>query len=327
MRARLSLGSKAAMPVLVFLLAGFIAPLLAVIWYSFMPPRTFSLAAAPSLENYETIFASTSYISFLWSLALAAATVVLLALICYPVAYGLVRVFGKWAMLLTLLFTIPLFVSENIRIYGWVLFLIKNGVMLGSLKTYFGLDLESILFTRTAILMGMVYVYLPFMLFPLTLGIGMVPNETRDAAFDLGATRWQVLREVTLPVLFPGLFSGALFAFLLSWGNFPLSLYTTGADTTVPEYLYARMVAGYTPGVPVLGTVSTIGAALLLVGGYALILTMRRASSGTAPMVLWAMSPRSIAWRRRCRRWPAAAAGWTCYAPMPASFPRRGWRR
>ena len=47
--------------------------------------------------------------------------------------------------------------------------------------------------------------------------------------------------------------SGALFAFLLSWGNFPLSLFTTGADTTVPEYLYAKMVAGYTPGVPVLG--------------------------------------------------------------------------
>ena len=63
----------------------------------------------------------------------------------------------------------------------------------------------------------------------------------------------QVLREVTLPVLFPGIFSGACSRFL-SWGNFPLSLFTTGADTTVPEYLYAKMVAGYTPGVPVLGT-------------------------------------------------------------------------
>ena len=79
-----------------------------------------------------------------------------------------------------------------------------------------------------------------------------------EAAYDLGASRWQVLREVTLPVLFPGLFSGALFAFLLSWGNFPLSLFTTGADTTVPEYLYAKMVAGYTPGVPVLGTAAIL---------------------------------------------------------------------
>ncbi|MSP81714.1 MAG: ABC transporter permease [Alphaproteobacteria bacterium] len=97
-----------------------------------------------------------------------------------------------------------------------------------------------------------------------------------EAAFDLGASRFQVFREVTLPVLLPGVFSGALFAFLLSWGNFPLSLFTTGADTTIPEYLYAKMVAGYTPGVPVLGTVSTAGAAILLLGGYALIVLWRR---------------------------------------------------
>lgn len=100
-----------------------------------------------------------------------------------------------------------------------------------------------------------------------------------EAAADLGASRWQVLREVTLPVLWPGIFSGALFSFLLSWGNFPLSLFTTGADSTVPEYLYAKMVAGYTPGVPVLGTVSTLGAALLLLGGYGLIMLVRRARS------------------------------------------------
>jgi spermidine/putrescine transport system permease protein len=62
----------------------------------------------------------------------------------------------------------------------------------------------------------------------------------------------------------------------LSWGNFPLSLYTDGADTTVPEYMYAKMIVGYTPGVPVLGTLSTVGAAILLLGGYALILLIRR---------------------------------------------------
>jgi len=216
--ALLSPGSKAAVPVLLFLLVGFVAPLIAVIWFSFMPPRTFSLTAAPSLENYTTIFNSTSYISFLWSLALAGATVLLLAVICFPISYGLVRVFGKWATLLTLLFTIPLFVSENIRLYGWVLFLIKNGVLLGTLKTYFGLELESILFTRTAILLGMVYVYLPFMLFPLTLGISMVPNETRDAAYDLGATRWQVFREVELPLSMPGVVIGFLLTFVLAVG-------------------------------------------------------------------------------------------------------------
>jgi spermidine/putrescine transport system permease protein len=85
-----------------------------------------------------------------------------------------------------------------------------------------------------------------------------------EAAADLGASRWQVLKEVTLPVLWPGIFSGALFSFLLSWGNFPLSLFTTGADSTVPEYLYAKMVAGYTPMVPTLGTFTVFAAAAVL---------------------------------------------------------------
>ena len=108
-------GPLNAVPVAVFLLLGFAAPLLAVIIFSFMPERTFSLWQAPGLGNYATIFTGTSYLSLLWSLGLAAVTVLLLAVICYPIAYGLTRVFGRWSTLLTLLFTIPLFVSENAR--------------------------------------------------------------------------------------------------------------------------------------------------------------------------------------------------------------------
>jgi spermidine/putrescine transport system permease protein len=74
-----------------------------------------------------------------------------------------------------------------------------------------------------------------------------------------------VLREITLPILSPGIVSGAIFAFLLSWGNFPLSLFSTGADQTVPEWLYAKMVSGYTPMVPTLGSLTMGGAALMVV--------------------------------------------------------------
>lgn len=98
-----------------------------------------------------------------------------------------------------------------------------------------------------------------------------------EAAFDLGCSRWQVFREVTLPLLWPGVWSGMLFAFLLSWGNFPLSLYTAGADSTIPKWLYAKMIAGYTPMVPALGTMSTVGAALALgLGGVFLYVYRRR---------------------------------------------------
>ena len=104
-----------------------------------------------------------------------------------------------------------------------------------------------------------------------------------EAAFDLGASRLQVLREVTLPVLAPGIISGGLFAFLLSWGNFPLSLFSTGADQTVPEWLYAKMVSGYTPMVPTLGSLTMASAGLLLLLVYLIWLAsrLRRMKRGT----------------------------------------------
>lgn len=106
-----------------------------------------------------------------------------------------------------------------------------------------------------------------------------------DAARDMGCSHWQTLREVTLPLLMPGMVSAALFAFLLSWGNFPLSLFTTGADSTMPEWLYAKMVSGYSPLVPTLGILSVAGSALviavaLLVSSVVTLLRNRRLDPG-----------------------------------------------
>ena len=86
-----------------------------------------------------------------------------------------------------------------------------------------------------------------------------------EAARDMGASGWQVLREVTLPLLWPGVVAAGAFAFLLSWGNFPLSLFTTGADSTLPEWLYAKMVSGYSPLVPAVGTLMVAASAVLTV--------------------------------------------------------------
>ena len=269
---RLAPGTRAALPVLLFLLAGFAAPLLAVMWFSVMPPRTFAFDAAPELTNYATVFEGTNYISFLWSLGLASLVVVLLALICYPIAYGLVRVFGRWSMLLTLLFTIPLFVSENIRLYGWVLFFIKNGVLLGTLKSLFGIEIDSALFTPPIIVFGMVYVYLPFMLFPMTLGVSMVPNETRDAAFDLGATRWQVFKEVDLPLSMPGIIIGFLLSFVLAVGAIAEAK-VLGGQKVIPITHDIEIAFTYAQNWP-LG--SALAVLLMLVVGALVLLVLRR---------------------------------------------------
>ncbi|MCB1471577.1 MAG: ABC transporter permease, partial [Rhodobiaceae bacterium] len=74
-----------------------------VFGYSFMPARSFSLLQAPTLENYVSVVSESYYISFAWSVSLAALTVLLLFPICYPVAYGMARLFGKWANLVTVL--------------------------------------------------------------------------------------------------------------------------------------------------------------------------------------------------------------------------------
>lgn len=97
-----------------------------------------------------------------------------------------------------------------------------------------------------------------------------------EAARDMGASTWTILREVTLPLLMPGVISAGLFSFLLSWGNFPLSLFTTGADSTLPEWLYAKMVSGYTPLVPTVGVMSVVASMIILVLAFQLPWLVRK---------------------------------------------------
>lgn len=212
-------GVLCAGPVSLFLLAGFAGPLVILLGYSFMPPRTFSLLQVPTLANFASVVTDSYHLSFFWSLFLASVTVVLLFVICYPIAYGMAKLFGRWAKLVTALVALPLLISENIRLFGWVLILLKNGILDGTLQHVFGVSASGLLYTVPAIVLGLVYVYLPFMLFPLAIGISMVPDSLKEAAFDLGASRWQVFREVELPLSMPGIMIGGILTFVLALGS------------------------------------------------------------------------------------------------------------
>ena len=104
-----------------------------------------------------------------------------------------------------------------------------------------------------------------------------------EAARDMGASTGVILREITLPLLMPGMVSAGLFAFLLSWGNFPLSLFTTGADSTLPEWLYAKMVSGYSPLVPTLGILSVVGPSCILIVAFVAVRGILRVYRRQAP--------------------------------------------
>jgi spermidine/putrescine transport system permease protein len=219
-RPLLPVGARCALPALALLALGFLAPLLAVVAYSFATPRGFDVFRTFTLANYAAIFdpANTVWMSFAWSLALAAMVVAILLVVAYPIAYGLARVFGRWSGLVSLLFVFPLFVSENIRLYGWVLFFIRGGVLDGSLKTAGFEGGPDVLFTSGATLFGMVYVYLPFMLFPMTLGLATVPRDLIEVGRDMGASRLQIWCEIELPLAMPGILIGMLLTFVLAVG-------------------------------------------------------------------------------------------------------------
>ncbi len=212
-------GVRAAIPATAFLLIGFVGPLLMVIGYSFMPPHTFSLAQTPTFANFISIVTDSYYISFMWSVFLSMITVAVLLVICYPAAYGMAKMFGPWANVVTMIIVVPLLVSENIRLFGWVLVLLKNGIADGSVQFLFGVQLPSMLYTVSAIVLGLVYVYLPFMLFPLVIGLSMVPDSLKEAASDLGASRLQIFREVEVPLAMPGIMIGCMLTFILCLGS------------------------------------------------------------------------------------------------------------
>ena len=211
-------GALLSLPALFIFVAGFIGPLGLVVIYSFMPERSFAFNQLPTLENFVTIFQEGYYISYAWSVWLALLSTLILIVICWPVAYGLSRIFRR-SMILTLLLVLPLFVSENVRLFGWVLTLLNHGILDGTTRTLFGWELPDMLYNAPVTVLGMVYVYLPFMLFPMSLGISMVPDSCREAAFDMGATRWQVFKEVELPLTMPGIMIGCLLSFVLVLGS------------------------------------------------------------------------------------------------------------
>lgn len=212
------LGLLSALPVSVFLAAGFLAPLCVVAAFSVMPQKVFSLANLPDFSSYALMIQEGYWESLLVSLAMAFAATFILFVVCWPLAFAMAKVFGRFTLVLTIGVVMTLFVSENIRLFGWVLTLMKGGLIEGYWRSWTGQSFDGLLYNVPVIVFGLVYVYLPFMLFPLAQGIAMVPDDARQAAFDLGANRWQIFREVELPLSAPGIAVGCLITFVLTAG-------------------------------------------------------------------------------------------------------------
>lgn len=197
----------------------FAAPIVIVTWYSFMPSRTFDLTGDLTLENYRSALTDGYGRPLMWSLIGATTTTIVTAILAWPTAVILHRHAGKWASVASALIALPIFISESVRLFGMSVFLMpRGGILAGSLSAVFDIQIGSILNTWAAAQLGMIYIHLPFMLFPLLLGVSLIPADRMEAARDLGANRWQTFREIELPLAAPGLMIGALLTFVLCLG-------------------------------------------------------------------------------------------------------------
>lgn len=218
MKHRINPGIVAMLPCAVLLLAGFVVPIAIVGWTSLMPARTFELAASPTLSNYASAFAQGYWRPLTWSALGAAITTLVCLGVAWPTARAMLRA-GRWATPVAVLIALPIFISESVRLFGMALFMMPaSGILAGSIEALTGATIGSILYTRLAALLGLVYIHFPFVLFPLLLGLSLVPKEQVEAARDLGASGWQVFREVEAPLAAPSAAIGALLCFVLTLG-------------------------------------------------------------------------------------------------------------
>jgi spermidine/putrescine transport system permease protein len=169
-----------------------------------------------TLDNYATVLNRTD--PFVTSLQIAAAGTVLCLLVAFPLAYFIATRVTKRKGLLVILLVIPFWTSFLIRTIAWLTILGPRGLA-GFFSDLTGQDIQ-ILGTPAAILLGIVYNYLPLMIFPLYVTLERLDRTLLEASKDLGAARWATFRQVTLPIIWPGLITGSILVFIPLMGEY-----------------------------------------------------------------------------------------------------------
>jgi putrescine transport system permease protein len=178
--------------------------------------------AGLSLDNYAQLISDQLYVaSYLRSLEIAALSTVILLVLGYPVAYGMARAPRRWQGLLLVLVILPFWTSFLIRIYAWINILQHDGLLNRVLVALRVVDAPlTWLATDTAIYIGIVYSYFPFMVLPLYAALEKMDESLLEAAADLGCPRWKTFWLVTLPLSRPGIVAGVLLCFIPIVGEF-----------------------------------------------------------------------------------------------------------
>lgn len=237
-----------ASPYLLWMIIFTVLPLLLIVYYSFTDASgNFTLdsfkAFLDSNNTKNKIYESmgpeyASYISYgsvntdilLYSLKMAVECTLICLLIAYPLAYFITYNHTKHSNIIIMLFIIPMWMNFLLRTIAWMSILEDNG-LLNTFRQWLGLAKRTYLYTNTAVLLGMVYNFLPFMIFPIYTSLSKMDYKLIEASYDLGADRFKTFLKVILPISVPGIISGITMVFMPSVTTFFIPRILGGGNT------------------------------------------------------------------------------------------------
>jgi spermidine/putrescine transport system permease protein len=238
-------GFLIALPSFFYLVLLFVIPLGLVFVYSFATRDSTGLTVLEdwNLESYKRLFSAEVLEIFLRSLVLAILTTVICLVICYPFAFYIATRTPRVRNVLLILVMIPFWSNFLVRTYAWRVLLGSEGP-LSQLSELLGGEPFRLLFTNVAVLIGLVYGFMPFMVLPLYAALERMDWRLVEAARDLYADGWTAFRKVTLPLSMPGVVAGSILVFIPSLGAYVTPALLGGARTVLMgDYIVSQFLA------------------------------------------------------------------------------------
>ncbi len=240
-------GFLVGLPAFAYLVIFFAIPLVLVFVYSFASRSSTGLTVLEdwNLDSYKRLFSADVLEIFLRSLLLAATTTAICLLFSYPFAFYIATRSARARNFLLILVMIPFWSNFLVRTYAWRVLLSTDGP-LSQMSQALGGEPIRLLFTNVAVLIGLVYGFLPFMVLPLYAALERMDWRLVEAARDLYADGWTAFRKVTFPLSLPGVIAGSILVFIPSLGAYVTPALLGGANTVlmgdyiVSQFLSAR---------------------------------------------------------------------------------------
>ena len=173
-----------------------------------------------TFEHYKKFFTDPDFLLVLWrSIVIAMKTTVICILLGYPIAYFIARSSDRVRNILVLAITLPMWINMLVRTYAWIGILSDGGIA-QQILSWFGLGNQQLLYTEGAVLLGMVYNFIPFMILQINTSLCKMDYSLIEASHDLGSNRLQTFWKVTFPLSLPGVISGITLVFLPAVSSF-----------------------------------------------------------------------------------------------------------